>query len=68
MKRTFVNKSACIGCGSCTAIASEVFGFDDEGLAYNILGDDTALPEEYIPSVEEAKDFCPTDAIKIEEK
>ena len=28
-----VNKDACIGCGSCTAIASDVFEFEDDGLA-----------------------------------
>ena len=65
MKKTFVNKEACIGCGTCTAMASEVFGFDDDGLAYNILGDDTILPEEYEESVEQAKDFCPTNAIIV---
>lgn len=68
MKKVHVNKSACIGCGSCSAMAEEIFGFDDEGLAYNILGDESEIPEEYLSSVEEAIDFCPTSAIILEKK
>ena len=66
MKKANVKKDACIGCGLCTSIASEVFAFGDDGLAQNILGDNTELPEEVKDSVQEAADSCPTSAIETE--
>lgn len=66
MKKTRVKKDACIGCGLCTSIASEVFAFGDDGLAENVLGNDTELPEEVQASVQEAADSCPTSAIETE--
>ena len=66
MKKANVKKDACIGCGLCTSIASEVFAFGDDGLAQNILGADTELPEEVKDSVQEAADSCPTSAIETE--
>lgn len=66
MKKAHVKKDACIGCGLCTALASEVFAFGDDGLAENTLGDATELPEEVKSSVEEAANSCPTGAIETE--
>ena len=66
MKKANVKKDACIGCGLCTSIASEVFAFGDDGLAQNILGDDTELNDEVKDSVQEAADSCPTSAIETE--
>lgn len=66
MKKAHIKKDACIGCGLCTSIASEVFGFGDDGLAENVLGDNTELPEEVVESVQEAADSCPVNAIETE--
>ena len=66
MKKAHVKKDACIGCGLCTSIASEVFAFGDDGLAENILGNDTELPEEVCESVQKAADSCPVSAIVTE--
>ena len=66
MKKAHVKKEACIACGLCTSIASEVFGFGDDGLAENLLGNDKELPEEVKDSVQEAADSCPTGAIETE--
>lgn len=66
MKKARVKKDACIGCGLCTSIASEVFAFGDDGLAQNQLGDATELPEEVQANVQEAADSCPTSAIETE--
>ena len=64
MKKATVKKDVCIGCGLCTSLASEVFGFADDGLAENILGGDVpAGPED---SVQEAADSCPVAAIATE--
>lgn len=66
MKKAHVKKDACIGCGLCTSIASEVFAFGNDGLAENVLGNDTQLPEEVQANVQEAADSCPTGAIETE--
>lgn len=66
MKKARVKKDACIGCGLCTSIASEVFAFGDDGLAENVLGNDTELADNVKDSVQEAADSCPTSAIETE--
>jgi ferredoxin len=66
MKKAHVKKDACIGCGLCTSIASEVFAFGNDGLAENVLGDNTEIPEEVQANVQEAADSCPTSAIETE--
>ena len=33
MEKVKVDQEKCIGCGACTAIASEVFSFDEERVA-----------------------------------
>lgn len=69
MEKVIVNEN-CIGCGTCTCIASEVFTFGDEGFAVtndnNIIDNmDSDLKEKVI----DAKEGCPTSAIEfIEEK
>jgi ferredoxin len=59
-----VNTEACIGCGSCQAIAPNVFEMGDDGYAIakveKVNSDDK---EEAI----EAMESCPTGAIEVEE-
>lgn len=60
MSKVEVDKNKCIGCGACTAIAPDVFEFDDDGLAKavsNTVNDD----------VKTAAEGCPTEAITVEE-
>ena len=64
MKKATVKKDVCIGCGLCTSVASEVFGFADDGLAENVLGGDVPAGSE--ESVQEAADSCPVAAIEVE--
>ena len=64
MKKATVKKDICIGCGLCTSVASEVFGFADDGLAENILGGEVPAGSE--ESVQEAADSCPVAAIEVE--
>ncbi len=59
-----VNKDACIGCGSCTAIASDVFEFEDDGLA---VAKNENITEENKEEVRDAAESCPTSAIEVEE-
>ncbi len=56
-----VNKDKCIGCGACTAIAPEIFDFDDDGLA-------KVIKDEVNEDVKMAAESCPTEAIEIKEK
>ncbi len=68
--KTWVDKDTCIACGACGAAAPDVFDYDDDGIAYNIMDDNQAtaeIPEEMHDDVRDAADGCPTDSIKIEE-
>lgn len=59
-----VDKNKCIGCGACTAIASNVFEIDDDGLAKVVVEE---VNEEDKESVVDAKESCPASAIDTEE-
>lgn len=59
--KAVVDKDTCIGCGTCMAIADNVFQMDDQGLAQG-----TDFKEEDKDLVEEAKEACPAQAIHIE--
>lgn len=58
-----VDKDACISCGVCMGIASDVFVMDDDGKSEAL---DT-VTDENKDSVQEAIDSCPTNAIAWEE-
>lgn len=69
MEKIKVNPDKCIGCGACTAIASDVFSFNDEGYAQtdennNILDN---MEEELKNDCIDALEGCPVDAIYKEE-
>jgi len=55
-----VKEEACIGCGSCVAVAGDVFEMNDDGIAVvitnNVRGD---LEEAILDAIE----TCPTEAI-----
>jgi len=55
-----VDKETCIGCGTCTVIASKTFKLGKDGKAevLNPPGDE----EE---KIKEAADSCPVNAIKL---
>ncbi len=62
MKKLFVNKEACIGCGACVAIDGEHFDFDEDGFS-------SVISQENIESdsVKNAISSCPTSAISYVE-
>ena len=60
MAKVEVDKEKCIGCGACTAVAPDVFEFDDDGLA-------KAIKNEINDDVKNAAEGCPTEAITVEE-
>ena len=55
-----VEKEACIGCGSCQAIASDVFEITEDGLAEVKI---ETIPAELIDDAKDALEACPTGAI-----
>ena len=57
-----IDQEKCIGCGNCVALTnSQVFDFNDDGLAECIVGE---INEELEETVKEAKEQCPTEAIQ----
>ena len=61
-----VDQSKCIGCGNCVALSeSQVFDFNDDGLAHCILEE---IPTDLEEVTKEAIDECPTEAIEEVEK
>ncbi|PXW85886.1 ferredoxin [Pseudogracilibacillus auburnensis] len=67
-KYTIVNQDTCISCGSCGAIAPDIFAYDDAGLSY-FIGDDNVgnipVDEDVLFDLEDAHDECPTGSIKV---
>ena len=63
--KTWINKDTCIGCGTCIAVAPEIYEFDSDGKSkakIEII--------EYPNLIEKAKDAevaCPTHSVKVEE-
>lgn len=69
---TKVDKDTCIACGACGATAPDIFDYDDEGLAENIMAGDgnrgiVLIPEKLEGDLEDAVDGCPTDSIMVAE-
>lgn len=68
--KVYVESDLCIACGACGSVAPDVFDYDDDGIAYNIIDDNqntAEIPEDLHEDVHDASDSCPTDAIKITE-
>ena len=65
MEEIKVNKEKCLGCGMCVGINSDVFEFDDDGLA---KADNSKISEENKNEVEDAINSCPVGAISKEEE
>ena len=67
MKKIEVDQNKCIGCGACVSLTnSEIFDFNDDGLASAIENNFDELNEEKKEEAKDAIEGCPTDAIKIE--
>lgn len=57
-----VNQDKCIGCGNCVALSeSQVFDFNDDGLAQSIVDE---VPADLEEISKEAIEECPTEAIE----
>ncbi|MBU5594250.1 ferredoxin [Amphibacillus sp. MSJ-3] len=66
---TRVDKQTCIACGLCGALAPDIYDYDDEGLAYALLDDNTGeveIPDILVDDMEDAHQSCPTESIKVQ--
>ncbi|GEM04325.1 ferredoxin [Halolactibacillus miurensis] len=67
---TKVDKSLCIACGSCGALAPDIYDYDDEGLAYNALDNNSGqanIPTLFEDDLIDAREACPTEAITVQQ-
>ncbi|TCT25611.1 ferredoxin [Melghiribacillus thermohalophilus] len=67
-KFTIVDKETCIACGACGAAAPDIYDYDDDGIAFNMLDDNTGtaeIPEELHEDMMDAFEGCPTDSIRV---
>ncbi len=60
-KKIIVDREKCIGCGTCVALASEIFELNKEGKS--TVKKSAEINEE---TLKLAVDSCPTQAIKTE--
>jgi ferredoxin len=60
-KKIIVNKNKCIGCGTCVALASDIFEMDSNGKSK--VKKSPTIDEE---SLKLAIDSCPAQAINIQ--
>ncbi len=70
-KYAIVDKETCIACGACGLAAPDIFNYDYEGLAENILDENTgtnAIPAPLEDDLADAEESCPTQSIKVAEQ
>lgn len=70
VKYTIVDKDTCIACGACGVTCPLLFDYDDEGIAFVTIDNNTGnreIPEELEDDVLDAYEGCPSDSIKIAE-
>ncbi|BFI73275.1 ferredoxin [Nanoarchaeota archaeon] len=60
-----VDKETCIGCGTCIAIAPEIFDFDSDGKSKPKI--DIIDDPKMIEKVKDSEAACPTHSIKVTE-
>lgn len=69
-KYTYVNQDTCIACGACGATAPDIFDYDETGVAFNLIDQNTGsvkIPKELINDLEDAYDGCPSESIQVAE-
>ena len=59
--KTFLDRSACIGCGVCTQVCPEYFALEESSGTAKVLREETDDP-----SVREAESSCPVGCIRVE--
>lgn len=68
---TIINQETCIACGACGAACPKIFDYDDEGISFVKIDNNTGttkIPEELEEDVIDAYEGCPTESIRILEQ
>ncbi len=68
--KTRIIREDCIACGNCNAICPDIYDYDEDGIAYCVIDDNTMteeVPKKYRSLVLEAQVNCPTEAVYVEE-
>jgi Ferredoxin len=63
--KTWINKDTCISCGTCIAVAPEIYEFDTDGKSkakIEIIEDPNLIEK-----AKDAEAACPTHSVKVEE-
>lgn len=63
---TKVDQEKCIACGLCQIKAPQIYDYTEDGLAYNLIDQNTGqmpLPDALISEFKLAYTACPTNAI-----
>ncbi|WP_042223562.1 ferredoxin [Oceanobacillus manasiensis] len=67
-KYTIVDIETCIACGACGAAAPEIYDYDDEGIAFVKLDNNSGMLEvdsDLEEDMLDAFEGCPTDSVKV---
>jgi len=70
LKYTIIDQTTCIACGACGSSAPNIFDYNDEGIAFNLIDENSGtiiIPEHLLEDLEDAFEGCPTGSIKISE-
>lgn len=65
-----VDQDTCIACGACGANAPKVFDYDDEGLSFVKIDNNSGtvkIKKKLIDDLMDAYESCPTLSIKLSE-
>lgn len=68
--KTKIIREDCIACGNCSAICSEIYDYDEDGIAFCHIDNNELkekVPQKYESLIIEARDNCPTAAVYVEE-
>ncbi|ERK59564.1 putative ferredoxin [Gemella bergeri ATCC 700627] len=68
--KTKINREDCIACGNCSAICPDVYDYDEDGIAFCHIDNNSMsaiIPEKYESLIKEACENCPTESVIVEE-
>lgn len=68
---SIVDQDTCIACAACGASAPDIYDYNEDGIAYNLMDENKGIIEisdNLKADVLDAKEGCPTESIKVAEE